>query len=87
MALHKRGHDEWDFECSVDGFGGNHQPQDFLTREEHRAIRQAALNEGNIPAYDTLTANERNGWKLYIANALGKEYDDVTVNDWEEVNG
>ena len=84
---HERGYDEWEFEYSFDGSGGNHQPQDFLTREERRAIRQAALNEGNIPAHDTLTANERNGWKLYIANALGKDYDDVTADDREEVNG
>jgi integrase len=84
---HQRGHDEWEFEYSFDGSGGNHQPQDFLTREERRAIRQAALNEGNIPAYDTLTANERRGWKLYISNALGKDYDDVTKEDWDEVNG
>jgi integrase len=84
---HERGYEEWEFEYSFDGPGGNHQPQDFLTREERRAIRQAALNEGNIPAYDTLTANERRGWKLYIANALGKDYDDVTPDDWKEVNG
>ena len=84
---HERGYDEWEFEYSFDGSGGNHQPQDFLTRDERRAIRQAALNEGNIPAYDTLTANERRGWKLYISNALGKDYDDVTRDDWDEVNG
>ena len=51
---HERGFDEWAFEYSFDGSGGNHQPQDFLTREERRAIRQAALNKGAIPAYDTL---------------------------------
>lgn len=84
---HQHGRDVWDFEYSFDGSGGNHQPQDFLTREERRAIRQAALNEGNIPAYDTLTANERQGWTLYIANALGKEYEEATRNDWTAVNG
>lgn len=84
---HERGYDEWDFEYPFDGSGGNHQPQDFLTRDERRAIRQAALDEGNIPSHDTLTVNERRGWKLYIANALGKHYNDVTKEDWNEVNG
>lgn len=84
---HTQGRDKWEFEYSFDSSGGNHQPQDFLTREERRAIRQAALNEGNIPSYTTLTANERQGWKLYISNALGKEYDEVTREDWDEVNG
>jgi integrase len=84
---HERGYDEWEFEYSFDGSGGNHHPQDFLTREERRAIRQAALNEGNIPAYSTLTVNERRGWKLYISNALGKDYDEVTREDWDEVEG
>jgi integrase len=84
---HEYGYDEWDFEYTFDGSGGNHQPQDFLTREERRAIRQSALNEGNIPAYDSLTAEERNGWRLYISNALGKAYDEVAREDWDEVNG
>ncbi|MFD1563088.1 tyrosine-type recombinase/integrase [Haloarchaeobius amylolyticus] len=84
---HTQGRDEWEFEYSFDGSGGNHQPEDYLTREERRDIRQAALNEGNIPAYDTLTANERRGWKLYISNALGKDYEEVTRDDWDRVDG
>lgn len=83
---YERGYDKWEFEYTFDGSGGNHQPQDFLTREERRTIRHAALNEGNIPAYDTLSANERRGWKLYISSALGKDYDEVTRDDWDEVN-
>jgi site-specific recombinase XerD len=84
---HEQGRDEWEFEYSFDGSGGNHQPQDFLTREERRAIRQAALNHGNIPARSTLTVDERNGWRLYISNALGKPYSEVTEDDWTDVNG
>lgn len=83
---HDDGHDEWVLEYSFDGSDGNHQPQDFLTREERRAIRQAALTEGNIPAYDSLTAEQRRGWRLYVSNALGKDYDDVTPEDWEQVD-
>ncbi|WP_321112978.1 tyrosine-type recombinase/integrase [Halorussus salinisoli] len=84
---HEHGRDEWNFEYSFDGSGGNHQPQDFLTREERRVIRQVALNEGSLPAYSTLTAEERSGWKHYVANVLGKDYTDVTEEDWDEVNG
>jgi integrase len=84
---HQHGHDKWDFEYSFDGSGGNHQPQDFLTREERRAIRQAALNEGSIPSYDSLTAEERSGWRHYVANVLGKDYTEVTRDDWDRVDG
>jgi len=76
-----------DFRVHLRRFRRQPPAQDFLTREERRAIRQSALNEGNIPAYDSLTAEERNGWRLYISNALGKAYDEVAREDWDEVNG
>ena len=36
---HRRNADEWDYNYQFDSSGGNHQPQDFLTREERRKIR------------------------------------------------
>jgi len=43
---HEHGHDEWEFEYSFDGSGN--QPRDYLTRDECRQIRRAALEEGSI---------------------------------------
>lgn len=84
---HQHGHDEWEFQYSFDGSGGNHQPRDFLTREERRTIRQVALSHGGLPAYDTLTAEQRSGWKHYISNVLGKPYEAVRRDDWNHVDG
>ena len=84
---HERGRDKWEFDFRFDGSGGNHQPQDFLTQDERRAIRQAALHHGDIPSYSSLTPAERSGWKRHVANVLGKPYEDVTVDDWEKIDG
>ena len=84
---HTQGRDKWEFQYSFDSSGGNSQPADFLTVEERRAIRQAALNRGNVPSYDSLTAEERAGWKQHIAKVLDKEYGEVSQKDWEEIDG
>jgi integrase len=84
---HERGQSEWEFEYSFRSRGGNHEPRDYLSEDERRAIRQAALNEGNIPAYESLSAEERSGWKQHIAAVLGKPYQEVTKEDWEDVDG
>ena len=85
---HKYGQDEWEFEWTFNGSGrSSDQPADFLTIEERQKIRQAALHKGSIPSYDTLTANERKQWAGYIAQGLGKPYEQVTRDDWEEMDG
>ena len=40
---HERNGDEWEFEYNFDSSGGNHQPQDSLTRKERQQIRQGKL--------------------------------------------
>jgi integrase len=85
---HKYGQDEWEFSWSFDGSGGDSsQPRDYLTVEERRKIRQAALEKGSIPARGSLTADERKQWQGYIAQELDKPMDDITPEDWEKVSG
>jgi len=62
---HEHGHDKWEFEYSFDGSGN--QPRNYLTRDERRQIRRAALEEGSIPSYESLTVAEREQWGDYIA--------------------
>lgn len=81
------GYDEWEFEFSFDGSGGSNQPRDYLSKNERRQIRQAALEEGSIPAYDSLSVSEREQWGGYIAQVLEKPYADVQKEDWETVEG
>lgn len=81
---HKYGADEWEPEFSFESSGGG-APRDFLTVEERRKIRQAALNHGSIPAYRYLDPEERHQWKSYVARVLDKE--DPSPEDWEQVDG
>lgn len=86
--LHQtRGQPEWEFDISFRSTSGNLEPRDYLSENERRAIRQAALNEGNIPAYNSLTPEERSGWKHHIGRILGKPYEDVREEDWNEIDG
>jgi integrase len=85
---HKYGQDAWEFEWAFDGSGqSSAQPQDFLTVDERRKIRQAALNEGSIPARSGLTAAERKEWAGYIAQLRDKPIEDVTPDDWGDIDG
>lgn len=81
---HKYGTEEWEPEFSFQGNGGS-SPRDFLTVEERRQIRQAALDHGSIPDYDHLSPAKRGEWKSYVARVLDKE--DPTPGDWEKVDG
>jgi integrase len=63
------------------------QPRDFLTREERRDIREAAMEYGAIPGYSDLTPDARDRWKLYLAQRLGKPKNEVIPEDWNRVNG
>ncbi len=82
-----RGEPRWDFEFHFPSSSGTLEPRDFLSKEERRAIRQAALNEGNIPSYESLTTAERQGWKQYVAVVLDKAFAEITKEDWEKVDG
>jgi integrase len=84
---HTRGEHEWEFDIQFESSSNNLEPRDYLSKDERRAIRQAALNKGNIPAYESLTAEERSGWKQHIARVLGKPYEEVSREDWDEIDG
>lgn len=84
---HTRGQSEWEFDIFFRSSGGNLEPRDYLTDSERSAIRQAALNEGNIPSYSSLSPEERRGWKMHISKVLGKPYDEVSEEDWKEIDG
>jgi integrase len=43
--------DEWEFSWTFQSGGSNNAPKDFLSREERRLIRQAALEKDGTPSY------------------------------------
>ena len=78
--------EEWEPEFT---FSSNNSanPRDYLTESERKEIREAALNYGSIPSYDSLTPTERSKWKRHVSQVLRKPLSEVTPDDWEVVNG
>lgn len=69
--------------------GGNqtHQVRDFLTDPERRKIKNAVLEYGSIPHYNSLTREERSQWKAHLAQRFEKPKEDITREDWQRANG
>ncbi|WP_135806162.1 tyrosine-type recombinase/integrase [Halorussus marinus] len=63
------------------------QARDYLTLEERRKIREAALEYGSVPAYNSLTPKERDSWKAHLAQRFEKPKSEVTPSDWNRANG
>lgn len=63
------------------------KPRDFLTKEERKMIREAALEYGSIPSYHSVTPEERDEWKAYLAQRFAKNKEDIVPGDFERANG
>lgn len=77
---------DWDPVIEYHGDTGTHTPRDYLSQNERRAIREAALDYDSIPAYHGLSPQERDRWKAYLAQRLGKPKTAVTQDDWDTAN-
>jgi integrase len=64
-----------------------HQPRDYLTVDERKRIREAAIEYGSIPAYTALTPDERDKWKAHLAQRFEKPKSEVSPDDWPRANG
>ncbi len=61
-------------------------PRDFLTIDERRAVRDAALDYGSVPAYQSVTPTERDHWKAYLSQRFEKPKSEVVPEDWKKAN-
>lgn len=77
---------DWDPVITYSDTSGTDNPRDFLTREERRQIREASLEHGSIPHYNSLTPEEREEWKTYLAQRFEKPKTQVTKADWDRAN-
>jgi hypothetical protein len=78
---HEQGLDEWDPELSFSTGHKTTAPRDYLTREERGLIREAALEHGSVPSYESLEPEERDRWKAYLAQRFEKPKSEVTPED------
>lgn len=79
--------EEWEPSINFSGNSSQRRPRDYLTRDERRQIREASLEYGSVPSPYSLSHEERQEWKDYIAIRLRKPAEDVTTSDFERVNG
>lgn len=84
---HGKNYDEWEYDYRFDSSGGNHQPQDFLSREEQKRIRQAVLTIGEIPSPGDVHGDEGEGWLTHLGHLLNKPRDAINDDDWETIEG
>lgn len=81
---HEHGVQQWEPDISFST--QSNQPRDYLSQEERRAIREAALEYGSVPTYANLTPMERDRWKRYLAQRFEKPKSEVTPEDWDRAN-
>jgi integrase len=83
---HEYGDELWEPQLTFSA-NAREQPPDFLSIDERKKIRQAALEYGSIPDYYSLTPDERKHWKKHVSQRLRKPLEEVTIDDWKRVNG
>ncbi|MFC7074235.1 tyrosine-type recombinase/integrase [Halovenus rubra] len=84
---HEHGLNEWKPEIRFNSGASSSQPRDFLTREERSKIREAALEYGSVPSYNSLTPEERDRWRAYLAQRFEKPKSEISPDDWNRANG
>lgn len=84
---HNHGLEEWDPVISFVTSDKTTTPRDYLTDSERSAIREAALEYGSVPSYDSVSPQERNRRKAYLAQRFEKPKSKITRDDWDQANG
>lgn len=83
---HQRGAEEWSPDLTFSRKNQSTAPRDYLTREERTMIRDAALEYGSVPQYDSVTGEKRDRWKRYMAQRFEKPKSEISKEDWERAN-
>ena len=78
---------DWDPPVSYSQNDSPATPRDYLTREERKRVREAALEYGSIPHYNSLDSEGRQKWKRHLAHRYRKPIGSVTKEDFERANG
>ncbi|WP_259535293.1 site-specific integrase [Halalkaliarchaeum sp. AArc-CO] len=64
----------------------NYTPRDYLTRDDRRKLREAAMEYGSVPHYNSLMPEERDRWRKHLAQRLQKPAEKVGKEDWIKAN-
>ena len=77
---------EWEPEIEYSDPSTTYQPREYLTEEDRRKMREAAMSYGSIPHYNSLSPEERSRWKKHLAQRLQKPESEVTKQDFLDAN-
>ena len=77
---------EWEPEIEYTDPSTTYQPREYLTEEDRRKMREAAMSYGSIPHYNSLSPEERSRWKKHLAQRLQKPEEEVTKQDFLNAN-
>lgn len=84
---HARGKNvEWDPIIEYSDPSTSYQVRDYLTKADRRKLRQAAMEYGSVPHYNSVTPTERERWKTYLSQRLQKPKAEITQKDWTKAN-
>ncbi|RDI72881.1 tyrosine-type recombinase/integrase [Halopelagius longus] len=83
---HEKNGQLWEPERTFSNMSSDTGPREFLTIEERKQIREAALDYGSIPSYSSVSTEDRDAWKAHLAQRFGKPKSEVTPEDWDRAN-
>jgi integrase len=75
---------DWDPNITFEDKESN-KGSDPLRRQERDQILSASLNYKTPPSYSNLSPEERDRWKSYIAQHIGKPKENVEPADWQQL--
>lgn len=84
---HARGKDvEWDPVIEYSDPSSTYQPREYLTREDRRKLREAAMEYGSVPHYNSLSPAERDRWKTHLAQRFEKPKAKIAKKEFNKAN-
>lgn len=81
---YQRGDDPWEPEMTFKQ--EKQRPRDYFSEEERRKLRQAAMEYGSVPHYNSLTPEERSRWKAYLAQRFEKPKSEISRAEFKRAN-
>lgn len=77
---------EWDPVIEYSDPSTTYQPREYLSKEDRRKMREAAMSYGAVPHYNSISPEERDRWKTLLSQRLQKPKDQVSKQDFMEAN-
>jgi integrase len=77
---------EWDPEIEYSDPSTSYQPREYLSKEDRRKMREAAMEYGSVPHYNSMSPEERERYKTLLSQRLQKPKDEVTKHDFLKAN-